>query len=143
MTLSPIAEDIPSCSEKDKVFCGNMLISGTFAGRKGGCFALSIYFFAFCLQTQAEPLHGSLTLPTLHWTATAVPNKKVPNGKHWVSLQLIRLNDNLQQHQCLQPSVAGCCMSHHKDLHCVCNRDLLCKMSATHLIILIKTRIGR
>lgn len=71
-------------------------------GRRVAALLFFICFFAFYPQTQAAPSHGSLTLPSLHWTATAAPPKKVPNGKCWVSLQLIRLNDNPQQHQCLQ-----------------------------------------
>ena len=110
---------------KAEVFCGKVPISGMFDGREGGCFALFIDFFAFCLQTQAEPLHGSPPWPTLHWTTTAAPNKKVPKGKPWLSWQLIKLNDDLRQHPYSQPRVAGCCMSHHELLRRVCNRDLL------------------
>lgn len=70
----------------------------------------------FCLQAQPEPL------PTLPRIATAAPDKK---GKCWVSLRLIRPNDNLQQHRCSQPSVAGRCTSRREELHRTCNRDLL------------------
>lgn len=100
--------------KKPEVFCGNVLISGMFDRRESGCFPLFVCFF--CLPSQAE------RLPTLPRIAMAAPNKK---GKCWVSLQLIRPNDNLQQHRCSQPSVAGRCMSRREELHRACNRDPL------------------
>lgn len=113
------------------VFCTNVLISGTFDEREGGCFAF--YFSSISLHFAFKPRMSHCAAPSFAH-AVLCPSKTVPNRNCWVSLQLIRFNHDLQQYLCSQPSVAGCCVSHLEELHHVCNRDTLQSFFPVQLI---------